>query len=369
MAETQSSDMRVFVGTYTRREPHVDGRSTGIHLLRFDAESGRLATERVIAGIENPSYVAVHPDGTAVYAISEIGEFEGRPAGSVTAFSLDADGVEATVLNRRSTRGPGPAYITIDNTGANVLVANYGGGSVSVLPIQADRSLRNATAFVQHEGSSVNPQRQDAPHAHSIVLDAANRFALAADLGTDKVMIYRYNAQEGALTPNSDQPWARAKSGAGPRHIAFHPSQRFVFVINELDSTIVAYRYDAEKGAMTEFQTVSTLPNAFDGRNHTADIHVHPTGRFLYGSNRGDDSIVVFAVDDETGELAFVSRVPAGGECPRGFALDPSGRYALVANQDTSNIVVFSIDADSGELTPTGEEIEVPTPVCVKMLA
>jgi 6-phosphogluconolactonase len=369
MTEVPTEDLWMFVGTYTRREPHVDGKSSGIHVLRFDVAAGRLSHASVISGVENPSYLDLHPSGKAIYAISEINEFEGRSAGAIASFSLDPQTNAISGLNQRSTKGPGPAYVSVDSIGRNVLVANYGGGSVTVLPVQPDLSLGGACDFVQHEGSSVNPHRQQAPHAHSIVLDAANRYALAADLGMDRILIYQYDAESGTLSPNPDQPWARTRSGAGPRHIAFHPSQRFVYVINELDSTIAAFRFDAEKGAMVEVQTVSTLPDGFDERSYAADIHVHPSGRFVYGSNRGHDSIAIFAIDEGSGELSTIGFVPTGGSVPRGFALDPAGSFALVANQNSDNIVVFAVDVESGYLEPTGEIAGVPTPVCIKMLA
>lgn len=360
--------MRLFVGTYTRREPHVEGKSSGIESLLFDLDRGTLSDAHTVADMENPSFIAIHPDGTALYAISEVADFKGEPAGSLTAFAIDQDTHELTALNQRSVKGIGPAYVTIDSTGSHVIVANYGGGSVCVLPVQPDHSLGSASAFVQHEGDSVNPQRQEAPHAHSAVLDPTDSYLLVADLGIDKVMIYRYDAENGSLAPNPVQPWARTKSGAGPRHIVFHPSQQYVYVINELDSTIIAYAYDTEKGAMSEVQTVTTLPNGWEGRNYTADIHIHPTGRFLYGSNRGHDSIAIYDLDSETGLLSNYRFVHSGGEYPRGFIVEPTGAYALVANQNSSNIVVFAIDAESGDLKATGEVADVPTPVCIKIL-
>lgn len=369
MTESRTDSMWVYVGTYTRREPHVEGKSEGIQILRFDRSSGQLTRESTVTGLVNPSFLALHPQGNALYAVSEIADFGGRSAGAVHAFSLDPASGQLAALNQRSTKGAGPAFVTVDKFGKNVLIANYGGGSVTVLPIQPDLSLGSASDFIQHEGSGVNPQRQEGPHAHSIVLDDVNRHALAADLGLDKIMIYRYDAGKGSLTPNPDQTWARTKSGAGPRHIDFHPSLPYVYVINELDSTATAYHYDVEKGAMAELQSVSTLPDGFDGRNHPADIHVHPSGKYVYGSNRGHDSIAIFAVNEETGELADAGFVPSGGSCPRGFTLGPEGKYALVANQNSDNIVVFSVDGETGTLTPTGEPLEVPTPVCVKMLA
>ena len=365
MTESTSSKMWVYVGTYTRREPHVDGKSPGIEVIRFDAETGSLEHVRSISGIENPSFLTLHPDGTALYAISEVGELDGQPAGGIYAYTIDADTHDLGLLNHRSVRSPGPAYTTIDTAGKNVLVANYGGGSVSVLPIQSDLSLGIVSAFVQHEGSSVNPQRQEAPHAHSVVLDGADRYALVADLGLDKVMVYRYDIESGTISANPDQPWARTKSGAGPRHIAFHPSQQYVYVINELDSTIIAFRWDGSRGAMTEMQTISTVPTEWDGRNYPADIHVHPNGKFLYGSNRGHDSIAVYDISEETGELSNYRVVSSGGQCPRGFAIDPLGKHILVANQNSSNIVVYAVDDETGDITPTGETLDIPTPVCV----
>ena len=369
MTEIQGDERWVYVGTYTRHEPHVEGKSAGIHVLRFNSSTGHLTHAGVIAGVENPSYLALHPDGTALYAISEVNDYEGRPAGGVSAFSIDPSTRVIASLNQRSTKGPGPAYVSVDSLGRHVLVANYVGGSLSVLPIQPDLSLGAASDFVQHEGGSVNTQRQEAPHAHSIVLDGAERYAFAADLGIDKIMIYRYDGEAGTLTPNPDQPWARTRSGAGPRHIAFHPSQRFVYVINELDSTICAYRYDGEKGALTEIQTVSALPEDYAAKSYAADIHVHPSGKFVYGSNRGHDSIAMFGADEETGQLHALGHMPSGGQIPRGFAVDPAGNYVLAANQNSDNIVVFAVDPESGILLETGISVDVPTPVCIKMLA
>ena len=369
LTENQGAVRWVFVGTYTRREPHVNGKSAGIHVLRFDPSTVSLAHVGVISGVENPSYLALHPQGTALYAISETSDYDARSSGSVAAFSLDADTRAAVRLNDCSSKGSGPAYVTVDSAGKHVLVANYGGGSVSVLPIRADQSLGGASEFVQHEGRSVNPQRQEAPHAHSVVLDGAGRFAFAADLGLDKIMIYKYDGESGTLLTNPDQPWARTRSGAGPRHIAFHPSQRFVYVINELDSTISAYSYDASKGALTEIQTTGTLPQEFADRSYAADIHIHPSGRFVYGSNRGHDSIAMFSVDADNGELRIIGHISSGGEVPRGFAIDPAGAFMLVANQNSDNVVVLSVDQESGNLTDAGVSVTVPTPVCVKILA
>jgi 6-phosphogluconolactonase len=249
-----------------------------------------------------------------------------------------------------------------------VLVANYGGGSVSVLPIQSDGRLGPATGFVQHEGSSVNPRRQERPHAHSMNLDAANRFAFAADLGLDKVLVYRFDANRGTIVPN-DPPAATVAPGSGPRHFAFHPRGRNAYVINEMTSTVTAFRYDAGRGRLTELHTISTLPQGFTGNNSTAEVQVHPSGRFLYGSNRGHDSIAIFSIDSDTGRLTQVGHQPTGGRTPRNFGIDPTGVYLLAANQESSTVTVFRIDPRTGRLTPTGQTVNVPVPVCVKMMA
>jgi 6-phosphogluconolactonase len=246
-------------------------------------------------------------------------------------------------------------------------VANYGGGSVACLPIGEDGRLGDATAFIQHKGSSVNPQRQREPHAHSINLDAANRFAFVADLGLDKVLVYRFDPSAGTLEPN-DPPAAVIASGSGPRHFAFHPSGRFAYVINELNSTVTAFAYDAERGTLQTLQTVTTLPEGFDGKSFPAEVQVHPSGKFLYGSNRGHDSIACFAIDAATGRLTPIGHEPTQGKNPRNFGIDPTGAYLLAANQDGDNVVAFRIDPATGKLSPTGQSIRVPMPVCVKFM-
>ena len=243
-----------------------------------------------------------------------------------------------------------------------------GGGSVAVFPIGKDGRLGEASDFVQHTGSSVNPRRQSEPHAHSIMIDPENRFAFAPDLGLDKILIYKLNLEDGSLTANA-QPWARVHPGAGPRHLDFHPNGKYAYVINELDSTFTAFRYDANTGTLTEIQTISTLPEDFDGTSHCADVHVHPSGKFLYGSNRGHDSIVICAIDEETGMLSYIGCESTQGQAPRNFGLNPEGTFLLAANQSTNTIVTFAVDADTGELTATGNVAEVPNPVCLKMLA
>jgi 6-phosphogluconolactonase len=351
----------VYIGTYTQ------GKSKGIYLFRMDPASGQLTPAGLAAETVNPSFLAIAPNHRFLYAVNEIGEFGGTSSGAVSAFAIEPTTGKLTLLNQESSRGSGPCHLIVDRQGKNVLVANYGGGSVAVLPIRPDGRLGPATAFIQHQGSSVNPQRQKEPHAHSMNLDAANRFAFAADLGLDKVLIYRFDPNQGTLAPN-DPAAAAVAPGAGPRHFAFHPSGRWAYVINEIDSTVTAFSYDAKTGALKSVQTISTLPERFTGNSSTAEIQVHPSGKFLYGSNRGDDSLAIFRIDPDTGRLTSVGRQPTQGKTPRGFGIDPTGTFLLAANQDSDSVVVFRIDPETGELRPTGQVVEVPKPVCVQFM-
>jgi len=354
-------EMLVYVGTYTR------GRSEGIYVYRLDPSSGALEFASKATGLNNPSFLAIDPAQRYLYSVNEVSEFAGKPTGAVSAFSIDHKTWELAYLNTESSLGAGPCYLTVDQTGRFVLVANYSSGSVCALPIQDDGKLGEATGFVQHHGSSVNPRRQKGPHAHSIVLDPANRYAFAADLGLDKIMIYKFDSTHGKLKPN-DVPWAKVKDGAGPRHFAFHPSCRYAYLINELDNTLIAFAYDETHGMLRELQTVPALPEDFAGRSYCADVHVHQSGRFVYGSNRGHDSIVIYGIDESTGKLTYVDHEPTQGKNPRNFAIDPTGTFLLAANQDSDNIVTFHIDQKTGRLTSTGNVAEVPTPVCLKMI-
>jgi 6-phosphogluconolactonase len=298
-----------------------------------------------------------------------MGNAEGQPSGSVSAFAIDRKTGALTLLNRQPSVGGGPAHITVDHGGRNVLIANYGGGSVAVLPINADGSLKAASAFVQHTGSSVNPSRQKEPHAHSVVTDAQDRFAYVGDLGLDKVMIYRLDAAKGTLTAG-DPAFAAAQPGAGPRHVALHPKGRHAYVINELDNTVAVYNRDTERGGLTAVQTISTLPADHKAlpTYSTAEVLVHPSGRFVYGSNRGHDSIAVFGVDEATGRLTFVETTPTGGSTPRGFGIDPTGNYLIAGNQRSDSVVMFRIDAKTGRLSPTASRLEIGAPVSVKFV-
>lgn len=349
----------VYFGTYTR------GDSKGIYLGTFDPQSGKLEDIELAGETANPSYLALHPTKPLLYAVGELGSFAGKKVGAVSAFAVDPATGKLSLLNQQSSGGAGPCYVAVDRSGRNVLVANYSGGSVACLPIQADGKLAEATSFHQHEGSSVDPRRQQGPHAHSINLDPTNRFAIAADLGLDKLLIYRFDAERGTLEPN-DPPFTAIAPGAGPRHFDFHPNGRYAYVVNEMGSTVTALRYDAERGALETMQPVPTLPRGFDGPNTTAHILVHPSGKFVYASNRGHDSIAVFAVEESTGKLRPAGHASTRGKVPRNFAIDPAGQYLLAANQDTDNVVVFRIDPETGELEATGQEVRVPVPVCVK---
>lgn len=352
----------VFIGTYTSRG------SEGVYLSRLDLNTGELSKPRLVGRLPNPSFLAIHPSGKFLYAVSEIDDFNGKKTGAIAALQMDAKTGDLKLLNKQPSGGPGPCHVVVDAAGAHALAANYSGGSVVALPIEASGRLGAASAFVQHVGSSVNPDRQEAPHAHSINLDAANRFAFAADLGLDQVLIYRFDPQTGALKPN-DPPHVAVAAGAGPRHFAFHPSGKYAYVINELDMTMTAFSYDPESGALTVIDSAATLPpDASREGASTAEVQVHPSGRFVYGSNRGHHSIAVFQVDEASGKLTPKGHADTRGKTPRNFAIDPTGAWLLAANQDTDSITVFRIDQETGALSPIGDPISAPMPVCLKMM-
>jgi len=358
-AEDAPTQYRVYFGTYT------DGDSQGIYQSEFDLASGELSDPELAAEVVNPSFLAIHPSRKFLYAVSEISLLDGQTTGGVSAFAIDRSGGTLKLLNQQSSQGAGPCHLVVDATGGAVLVANYGGGSVASLPLAADGRLGAAASAIQHEGHSVDPGRQQEPHAHSINIDPENRFAVAADLGLDKVLVYRLDAKQATLAPH-DPPSASVAGGSGPRHFAFHPGGKFAYVINEMANTVTAFSYDA--GKLTEVQTIGTLPEGDEEASYTAEVQVHPSGKFLYGSNRGHDSIAIFAIDQETGTLTAAGHQPTGGKTPRNFGIDPTGAYLLAANQASDNVVVFRIDGETGGLTPTGREIRVVSPVCVKFL-
>jgi 6-phosphogluconolactonase len=355
----------VYFGTYTGQK----STSKGVYVSRLDLATGGLSKPELAAETSNPSFLAADPKGAFLYAVNEIGTFGGKPTGSVSAFAIDRSTGRLTALNQQASEGGGPAHLSVDKAGRHVLVANYGGGSVAVLPIGADGRLQPASAAVQHTGSSVNPTRQTKPHAHAINLDPENRFAYVPDLGLDKVMIYRFDAAKGTLAPG-EPPFATVTPGAGPRHIALSPSGRTAWVINEIDCTVTTFTRDPRTGGLTAAQTISTLPAglAMAPDFSTAEVLLHPSGRFLYGSNRGHHSLTVFAVDEKTGALTFVQNQSTLGRTPRGFGIDPSGAYLVAANQGSDSVVVFRIDRATGQLTPAGQPIEVGMPVSVEFV-
>lgn len=352
----------VYVGTYTNQ------KSKGIYAYRFQPATGTSTPLGLVAETTSPSFLVVHPTRRLLYAVNEVSNFEGQSAGSLSAFTIDAQSGKLALLNTVSSGGPGPCHLAIDRTGNWVVTANYGGGSVAAHPINKDGRLGKASAFIQHLGSSVNAQRQKAPHAHSVNFSPDNRFVFVSDLGLDQVMIYRFDAAKGTLTSN-DPPSAKVKGGAGPRHFAFHPSGKFAYVINELDSTVTAFNYQAAHGSLAEIQTLSTLPKDFNGTSYTAEIEAHRNGKFLYGSNRGHDSIAVFNIDVRNGTLTPVEQVSIQGKTPRNFAIDPTGTFLFAAGQNSDRITVFRIDQKTGKLSPTGNFLEVPSPVCVAFIA
>jgi len=361
-SSAMADECLVYLGTYT------GPKSKGIYVSRLDRAKGVLSVPELAAETKSPSFLAIHPNGKFLYAVGEVADFGGKKAGSISAFSIDRKSGKLTALNQQTSGGDGPCYLVVDRTGKYVLAANYGGGSVTAVALKDDGSLGDVTAFIQHTGSSVNQQRQKEPHGHSINVDPGNRFAVAADLGLDKLIVYKLDNKTGKLEAN-DPPSTSVKAGAGPRHFAFHPKGASAYVINELDCTVTAFEWDGKKGTLKETQTISTLPPGEEVKRglSTAEVQVHPSGKFVYGSNRGHDTIVVYAIENG-GKLKYVENEATGGKTPRNFGIDPSGKYLLAANQGSDSVVVFSIDEKTGALTSTGNRIEAPTPVCVKFL-
>lgn len=359
--QESNADMLVYIGTYTR------GNSEGIYLLSLDTKTGAMKQVGVTKGVDNPSFLAFHPNKKYLYAVNEVTKYDGKPAGAITAFTIDAKTGSLKKLNQQSTGGGAPCHLVIDKAGKSVLIANYVGGNIAHLPIADDGKLKPIATLIQHKGSSVNPKRQKGPHAHSINLDAKNGYAVAADLGLDKLLIYKFDPKTSKLSETPAGTTSLAP-GAGPRHFAFHPDGRHAYVINELDSTITALEYDAKNGRLTKLQTLPTLPKDFKEGNSTAEVQVHPSGKFVYGSNRGHNSIAIFRVDERTGKLTVVGHESTKGKTPRNFGIDPTGQYLLAANQQSNTIVAFRIDQKTGELKPTGHTLSIPTPVCVKFL-
>ncbi|MCC6795293.1 MAG: lactonase family protein [Candidatus Hydrogenedentes bacterium] len=352
---TEAEVQRVYFGTYT------NGASQGIYVADFDSSSGAISNLRVAAKTENPSFLAKHPVLPVIYAVGEMVKEPDGDGGTVSAFRIEESG-ELTLINRASSVGAGPCHVAVAPSGEHLAVANYGGGSVALLPIDAKGALSKASAFFQHVGSSVNKDRQGEPHAHSVTFDSSGKFLIVADLGIDKLIIYKYDAAAGSLTATDP---AVLKPGAGPRHTKFHPTLPVLYSVNELGNSVTAFSFDAASGATKELQTISTLPSDSKGTNTTAEIRVHPSGRYVYASNRGHDSIAVFAVDEQSGELSATGQTPTGGRTPRNFNVDPGGKYLLAANQNSDSVVTFAVDGKTGALKQVGEPLSVPMPVCV----
>jgi 6-phosphogluconolactonase len=362
---TFAANQLVYFGTSTR--PDDPQGSQGIYVSQFDDATGKLGQPILAAETANPGFLEIHPHKPHLYATARPATRDRNAAGAVSAFSIDPASGTLTLLNTQSSGGAGPCHVTVDNTGKVLVVANYSGGSCGSLPINEDGSLGPMASFFQHEGSSVNPERQKEAHAHSANFDPGNQFAFVADLGLDKVLVYKVDTQTGQMAPHAPSH-IKLAPGAGPRHIHFHPTGQYAWVINELNSTLTGFSYDPDKGILTEIETVSTLPTGFDEKNSTAEVRVHPTGKFVYGSNRGHNSIAVFTIDENTGKVSLVENEPTRGEIPRNFNIDPSGKWLLAANQNSDNITVFSIDQDTGALDFTGQEIRVAKPMCVRFL-
>ena len=353
-----TSQTLVFVGTYTENMGFVDGKADGVSVYELDLESGALNLVSQLNAQANPSYIAIHPNKKLFYLANE------TENGQATACEFDVSNGTWTVLNQQPTQGNHPCHISMDASGEFVFASNYTSGSLTVFPIGEDGQLQPASAHIQHTGQSINPARQEAPHAHCAITDSQTNRLFVADLGIDKVMVYQLNRTNGQLSEHSS---ANVKAGAGVRHLTLHPTRQWLFAINELDSTITTFAYDKESGQLTIKQTLSTLPSNFHGESTCAAIRVHPSGNFVYGSNRGHDSIALFSVDKQGGELKAIGHQSTQGKTPRDFNIDPSGNWMLVANQDTNTIVTFRIDTQTGELHPTEHILDTPTPVCIQM--
>src|SRR5947209_3512327 len=337
-----------YIGTYTRQ------KSKGIYAYRFAPATGKLTSIGLVGETVNPSFLAIHPNQRFLYAANEVNTFEGQQAGSISAFAIDRSSGQLKALNQVSSKGTGPCHVALDHTGKWLIAANYNSGSVAVFPVHDDGSLGEASAFVQHSGSSADQQRQRGPHAHDINVSRDNRFILVNDLGLDEILVYRLDPAKGTLTPN-EPPFVKLAPGSGPRHLAFDKAGQFAYSINEMLLTVTAFRYDPRQGSLKELQTIPSNPEEFTGAKSAAEIAVHPNGKFLYASNRGPNTIAVFRIDPKKGTLTAVERAPTQGKTPRNFAIDPSGKYLLAANQDSDNIVEFRIDQATGRLTPTGD--------------
>ena len=355
----------LYVGTFTGDPPHDYGKAKGIYVYDVDFAAGRLSHRQTVPNVPNPSFLTFAPGGAHLYAVNANAEIDGKPGGALSAFAVDSSEGTLTFQNREPVQSAGPCHVSVDRTGRWALTTSYHGGSAAVLPIEADGRLGHPTDLIYYSGTGPHPVAQQAPHAHSVNLDPANRYALICNQGLDKVFSYRFDAERGKLIANPAGAVTETAPATGPRHLTFHPNGRFVYVIGEQGGSVTVFDYQAATGTLRTVQTISTLPAGYTGPNACADIHVHPSGRFVYGSNRGHDSLAIFAVDEATGRLSAVGHQSTLGETPRNFTLDPTGAHLLVANQGSGTIILFDVDQTTGGLTPRGTVAEVPTPSCL----
>jgi len=354
LAPLPAAEYFTYFGTYT------GPNSKGIYVSRFDTATGKLTAPELAAEVANPSWLTVHPNGRYLYAVSELGK-----EGVLTSFSVDPTTGKLTQKNRASTEGRVSCHIAISRDERSIFVANYGDGSVTSLQLRADGMIGDRVSFVKHSGSGPDTKRQGGPHAHAVVLSKDGKYLVVPDLGTDKYHVYRVG--EGGQLTAAEPAFTQVKGGLGPRHFSFHPGGKFAYGLNEMGSSVTAFAYSG--GQLKELGTVSTLSQGFDKENNSAEIEVDREGRFVYASNRGSDSIAVFAVDSSKGTLSEVQRESTQGSIPRGFSLDPSGKFLLAGNQKSDKVVVFVRNEKTGRLTPTGETVAVPSPVCIQFLA
>jgi 6-phosphogluconolactonase len=351
----------IFIGTYTA------AGSRGIYALRLNDATGALSTPQVAAELANPTFLALHPNGRVLYSIGEAGTVDGKPAGIVSAYTLEAATGQLTLLNQQPSGGISLTHLAVDTTGRMLVAVSYGGGYVVSFPLAADGRIGARVSRLDHQGPlGPNPSRQDKPHAHSITISPDDRFGFVADLGLDRVFSYRLDPATATVTPN-DPAFTTITPGAGPRHCKFSADGKFFYVLGEIDGSVTSCTYDAAHGVATPFQHISTLPEGFKvlDPDRAAEIRIHPNGRFVYASNRGHDSIAVFARDPATGRLTLVEITPCGGKEPRNFALSPDGQWLVCAHQNSNTIAVFRVDPATGRLTQVGGTVSVPTPICV----
>jgi 6-phosphogluconolactonase len=358
-AAAAPASIRVYVGTYTG-----PGKGEGIYLYDFDLATGALKQVSLVAETNSPSFLALSPDKKSLYAVGEVAEFQGKKSGMVTAFAIDEASGKLTAINAQPTGGQGPCHVSVGPDGKTVFIANYPTGTIASLRVGEGGKLAEPASVIQHKGQGTDPARQKGPHAHGIWTSPDGRYVLACDLGLDKVLVYKLDAATGKLTPN-EHPFGKVPDGAGARHAAFAKDGKFLYVINEMGNSMTAFSWDAATGALNAIQTLPTVPEGFSGKSYTAEVVMHPSGKFLYGSNRGHDSIAVYKIDESTGKMTSAGATPCGVEWPRNFNVDPTGQWLIAAGEKSGTLAVFKIDQNTGGLTQTGETVKVPAPACV----